>query len=451
MAKPLVAVVGRPNVGKSTFFNKISGKRISIVEDTPGVTRDRITADAEWLGREFTLIDTGGIDPKSDDELLSQMRAQAQIAMDLADVICFFTDARDGLTDDDRDVANLLRRTGKPVLLVVNKIDYMGLNDQMYEFYELGLGDPIGISSVNMLGFGDLLDEIIRLLPEDDNAAAEESSPIQIAIVGRPNVGKSSLTNRLLGQERTMVSDIPGTTRDAIDTPFTAADGTVYNIIDTAGIRRKRSVEDESLEHFSVLRSIAAIRRCDVALLLINAEDGVTEQDTKIAGLIHEEGKAVVIIVNKWDLIEKDNATTGEFTEKVQTALSYMTYAPILFLSAKTGQRVEKLFEQINYVNMQSKMRVSTGMLNDVLADAVARVQPPSDKGRRLKIYYMTESETAPPTFVIFCNIAELFHFSYQRYLENCLRQTFGFRGTPIKLIIRQKGENEDQDFGGKR
>ena len=286
MSKPLVAIVGRPNVGKSTFFNKMAGKRISIVEDTPGVTRDRVHADVEWLGHSFTLIDTGGIDPKSDDELLSQMRAQAQVAMDLADVICFFTDARDGLTDDDRDVANLLRRTGKPVLLVVNKIDYMGLNDQMYEFYELGLGDPIGISSVNMLGFGDLLDEIIRLFPEDTGEAADESSPIQVAIVGRPNVGKSSLTNRLLGQERTMVSDIPGTTRDAIDTPYTAEDGTSYNIIDTAGMRRKRSVEDESLEHFSVLRSVAAIRRCDVALLLINAEDGVTEQDTKIAGLI---------------------------------------------------------------------------------------------------------------------------------------------------------------------
>ena len=314
MNKPIVAIVGRPNVGKSTFFNKIAGRRISIVEDVPGVTRDRIHADAEWLGHSFTLVDTGGIDPHSEDALLSQMRSQAQTAMDLADVICFFTDAREGLTDDDRDVANLLRRTGKPVLLVVNKVDYLGLNDSMYEFYELGLGDPIGISSVNMLGFGDLLDQIVSHFPPEDSSAGEsDETVIQVAIVGRPNVGKSSLTNRLLGQERTMVSDIPGTTRDAIDTLFTAEDGTVFNIIDTAGMRRKSSIQDESLERYSVIRSVAAIRRCDVALLLIAANDGVTEQDTKIAGLIHEEGKAVIVIVNKWDTLEKETGTLEKY------------------------------------------------------------------------------------------------------------------------------------------
>ena len=434
MSKPLVAIVGRPNVGKSTFFNKMAGKRISIVEDTPGVTRDRVHADVEWLGHSFTLIDTGGIDPKSDDQLLSQMRAQAQVAMDLVDVICFFTDARDGLTDDDRDVANLLRRTGKPVLLVVNKIDYMGLNDQMYEFYELGLGDPIGISSVNMLGFGDLLDEIIKLFPEDSSEAADESSPIQIAIVGRPNVGKSSLTNRLLGQERTMVSDIPGTTRDAIDTPFTAEDGTVYNIIDTAGIRRKRSVEDESLEHFSVLRSIAAIRRCDVALLLINAEDGVTEQDTKIAGLIHEEGKGVVIIVNKWDLIEKETGTFEKYQKEVLSALKFMDYAPVLCISAKSGQRVNTVFQTVKAVYETSCRRITTGVLNDVLNDAMNDLQPPIQGTRRLKIYYATQCSVQPPTFILFVNDETLMVFSYERYLENYFRKTFDFTGTPIRL-----------------
>ena len=439
MSKPLVAIVGRPNVGKSTFFNKMAGKRISIVEDTPGVTRDRVHADVEWLGHSFTLIDTGGIDPKSDDQLLSQMRAQAQVAMDLADVICFFTDARDGLTDDDRDVANLLRRTGKPVLLVVNKIDYMGLNDQMYEFYELGLGDPIGISSVNMLGFGDLLDEIIKLFPEDSSEAADESSPIQIAIVGRPNVGKSSLTNRLLGQERTMVSDIPGTTRDAIDTPFTAEDGTVYNIIDTAGIRRKRSVEDESLEHFSVLRSIAAIRRCDVALLLINAEDGVTEQDTKIAGLIHEEGKGVVIIVNKWDLIEKETGTFEKYQKEVLSALKFMDYAPVLCISAKSGQRVNTVFQTVKAVYETSCRRITTGVLNDVLNDAMNDLQPPIQGTRRLKIYYATQCSVQPPTFILFVNDETLMVFSYERYLENYFRKTFDFTGTPIRFILRER------------
>ena len=439
MSKPLVAIVGRPNVGKSTFFNKMAGRRISIVEDTPGVTRDRVHADVEWLGHSFTLIDTGGIDPKSDDELLSQMRAQAQVAMDLADVICFFTDARDGLTDDDRDVANLLRRTGKPVLLVVNKIDYMGLNDQMYEFYELGLGDPIGISSVNMLGFGDLLDEIIRLFPDDSGEASDEASPIQVAIVGRPNVGKSSLTNRLLGQERTMVSDIPGTTRDAIDTPYTAEDGTSYNIIDTAGMRRKRSVEDESLEHFSVLRSVAAIRRCDVALLLINAEDGVTEQDTKIAGLIHEEGKGVVIIVNKWDLIEKETGTFEKYQKEVLSALKFMDYAPVLCISAKSGQRVNTVFQTVKAVYETSCRRITTGVLNDVLNDAMNALQPPIQGTRRLKIYYATQCDIQPPTFVLFVNDETLMVFSYERYLENYFRKTFDFTGTPIRFILRER------------
>ena len=442
MAKPLVAIVGRPNVGKSTFFNKIAGHRISIVEDVPGVTRDRVYADAEWMGRRFTLIDTGGIDPRSDDVLLSQMRRQAEIAMDTADVICFFTDARDGLTDDDREVANLLRKTRKPLLLVVNKVDYLGLGDALYEFYELGLGDPIGISSVNMLGLGDLLEEIChRLPPPQEDEAEEEAHVLQLAVVGRPNVGKSSLVNRLLGQERTMVSDIAGTTRDAIDTRFTGADGTEYNIIDTAGIRRKRAVEDETLERYSVLRSIAAIRRCDVALLLLDAQDGVTEQDTKIAGLIREEGKAVIVVVNKWDAIEKDDKTMDRMREEIRRDLAYMTYAPILFISALTGQRVPRLFQLIKYVDDQASMRITTGMLNSLLADATARVQPPSDKGRRLKIFYMTQAGTRPPHFVCFCNDAKLFHFSYQRYIENQIRNTFGLEGTPIRLTVRQRGD----------
>ncbi len=439
MNKPLVAIVGRPNVGKSTFFNKMAGRRISIVEDVPGVTRDRVHADVEWLGRSFILIDTGGIDPRSEDELLSQMRAQAQVAMDLADVICFFTDARDGLTDDDRDVANLLRRTGKPVLLVVNKIDYMGMSDQLYEFYELGLGDPIPISSTNMMGFGDLLDEIIRYFPEEQEAPEKEAAPIQLAIVGRPNVGKSSLTNRLLGENRTMVSDIPGTTRDAIDTPYTDSDGTAYNIIDTAGIRRKRAIEDESLEHYSVLRSIAAIRRCDVALLLIDAEDGVTEQDTKIAGLIHEEGKAAVVIVNKWDLPEKETGTLEKYQKQVLSDLKFMDYAPVLFISAKTGQRVHTVFDAVRAVYASACRRITTGVLNDVINDATNDLQPPIQGTRRLKIYYATQGSVQPPTFILFVNDEKLMIFSYERYLENYFRKTFDFAGTPIRFILREK------------
>ena len=446
MAKPLIAIVGRPNVGKSMLFNKLIGKRLSIVEDTPGVTRDRIYADVEWTGREFTLIDTGGIDPRSDDVLLSQMRRQAEIAIEMADVICFFCDARDGLTRDDEEVASLLRRTRKPVILVVNKLDYAGLNDVLYEYYALGLGEPVGISAANMLGLGDLLDEIVKLLPpkrEDEEEDENGLHEIQLALVGRPNVGKSSLTNRLLGQERVMVSDIPGTTRDAIDTHFESQYGGRYNIIDTAGIRRKRAVEDQSLERYSVLRAIAAIRRCDVALLVIDAVDGVTEQDTKIAGIIAEEGKAVIVVVNKWDIPEKDTGTLEKFRKKVLDDLKFMDYAPVLFISALTGQRTERLFELINFVNDQSAMRITTGMLNNVLADAQARVQPPTDKGRRLKIYYMTQTGVKPPCFVVFCNSRELFHFSYQRYLENQIRAVFGLEGTPIRMVIRQKGEQE--------
>ena len=443
MPKPLVAIVGRPNVGKSTFFNKISGKRISIVEDVPGVTRDRITADAEWLGREFTLIDTGGIDPKSDDELLSQMREQAATAIELADVICFFADARDGLTEDDKEVANLLRKTRKPVLLVINKVDYLGLNDNLYEFYELGLGDPIGISSVNMLGFGDLLDQIIALLPENSSKDDPETQPIQLAIVGRPNVGKSSLTNRLLGEKRTMVSEIAGTTRDAIDSLYTDQNGVTFNIIDTAGIRRKRAIEDESLERYSVLRSIAAIRRCDVALMLIDANDGVTEQDTKIAGLIHDEGKAAVVIVNKWDMLEKETGTYEKYKKKIMDDLKFMTYAPILFISAKSGQRVDTVLDKVKEVYEIAGKRITTGILNDVLNDAVNDLQPPIQGGKRLKIYYATQGGIRPPSFVLFVNEEKLMQFSYQRYLENYFRKSFDFTGTPIRFILREKKKED--------
>ncbi len=443
MAYPLVAVVGRPNVGKSTFFNKIAGHRISIVEDVPGVTRDRITADVEWLGRRFTLIDTGGIDPLSEDALLTQMREQAQIAMDMADVICFFTDARDGLTDDDREVANLLRRTRKPVLLVVNKVDYMGLDPHLYEFYELGMGDPIGISSVNMLGFGDLLDEIIRLFPEQTVNESEKSRPVQLAIVGRPNVGKSSLTNRLLGENRTMVSDIAGTTRDAVDTLFTDTDGTRYNIIDTAGIRRKRSIEEESLERYSVLRSIAAIRRCDVAVLLLDANDGVTEQDTKIAGLIEEEGKAVILAVNKWDALEKETGTLERYQKQIHADLKFLAYAPILYISALSGQRVNTVLPRVREVWQNATRRITTGVLNDVLSDATNSLPAPSQGGRRLRIYYGTQITVQPPTFALFVNDEKLMVFSYERYLENYFRKSFELSGTPIRFELREKKKEQ--------
>ncbi len=440
MAKPLVAIVGRPNVGKSTFFNKIAGKRISIVEDVPGVTRDRIYADVEWMGRRFTMIDTGGIDLHSKDVLLSQIRVQAQIAMDTADVICFFTDGREGLSPEDREVAQFLRRTKKPLLLVVNKVDHAGLTDQLYEYYDLGMGDPLGISATNMLGLGDLLEEIVkRLPPQAEDELEEEAHVIQLAVVGRPNVGKSSLCNKLLAQERTMVSDIPGTTRDAIDSLFTAEDGTRYNIIDTAGLRKKKAVEEETIERYSVLRSIAAMDRCDVALLLIDALDGVTEQDTKIAGLIMDAGKAVIVVVNKWDALEKDTGTLENYRKQVLSDLKFMAYAPVLFLSAKTGQRVHTVLKKVNEVFAEYRKRVPTGVLNEALADAQASLQPPSTAGRRLKIYYGTQQCACPPTFVLFINDKELMHFAYERYLENALRKSFGFEGTPIRLILREK------------
>lgn len=444
-AKPLVAIVGRPNVGKSTFFNKITGHRIAIVEDTPGVTRDRIYADTEWTGRRFTLIDTGGIDMNSEDMLLSQMRRQAEIAMDMADVICFFTDGKAGLMPDDHEVAQLLRRTHKPVLLVVNKVDHAGLLNNLYEYYELGLGEPIGISSTNMLGLGDLLDEIVKLLPPKTEAEEPENEEhvIQLAVVGRPNVGKSSLVNRLLGQERTMVSNIPGTTRDAIDTLFEGPEGQKYNIIDTAGIRRKNVIEDESLERYSVLRSIGAIRRCDVALLLIDAQDGVTEQDARIAGLIHDEGKAVIVVVNKWDALEKETGTLEKFRKQVIEDLKFMDYAPVLFISAKTGQRVNTVTDMVDRVWAQASRRVTTGAINDVIGDALISQQPPTIGGRKLKVYYATQHGTCPPDFVLFINSEELMHFAYERYLENCMRKAFGFEGTPIRFTLREKNKED--------
>ena len=446
MSRPIVAIVGRPNVGKSTFFNKMAGRRISIVEDTPGVTRDRVYADVEWLGHPFTLIDTGGIDPRSDDVLLSQMRHQAQIAIDTADVICFFTDGREGLTDDDREVSNLLRKNNKPVILVVNKIDHINLNDSIYEFYELGLGDPFAVSAVNMLGFGDLLDQIISYFPDEEEPENEstEDHTIQLAIVGRPNVGKSSLTNRLLGEERTMVSDIAGTTRDAIDTLLTLPDGKKYNIIDTAGIRRKSAIEDETLERYSVLRSIGAIRRADVVLLIIDANDGVTEQDTKIAGLITDEGKGAIVVVNKWDMLEKETGTLEKFRKQVLSDLKFMDYVPVLFISAKTGQRTNTVLTTVDQVWTQCSKRITTGLLNDILSDAVMDLQPPSQNGRRLRIYYATQQSVCPPTFIFFVNDEKLMHFAYQRYLENYFRKSFDFTGTPVRMILREKKKEND-------
>lgn len=441
--KPLVAIVGRPNVGKSTFFNKIAGQRISIVEDTPGVTRDRIYADTLWNGCEFTLIDTGGLDLNSDDILLSQMRRQAEIAIATADLICFFVDARAGLTPQDEEIAILLRKSLKPVLLVINKLDYSGLNDVLYDFYALGLGDPIGISSTNMLGLGDLLDEIVKRLPVVEECDEEEQPIINVAILGRPNVGKSSLTNRLLGQERVMVSNIPGTTRDAIDTQFEAPDGTIYNVIDTAGIRRKRSVEEESLEKYSVLRSISAIRRCDVALLVIDAVDGVTEQDTKIAGMILENGKAVIIVINKWDAVEKETGTFEEYQKDVMEKLKFIDFSPMLFISALTGQRTHLVWETISKVYAQTSRRIPTGILNDVIGEALISLQPPASGGRRLKILYSTQQGICPPSFILFVNDPKLMHFAYERYLENQLRKAFGFEGTPLRFYLRTNNSKE--------
>ncbi len=442
MAKPIVAIVGRPNVGKSTLFNKLIGERRSIVEDTPGVTRDRIYGECEWRGKTFILIDTGGIEPKSDDIILSQMRTQAQIAIETADVILFMCDIRAGLLADDRDIAVLLKRSGKPVVLCVNKADSIGhVPYEFYEFYELGFDrEPIALSSLHGSGSGDALDAILECFPEEE-PEVEEEDVIHVAVIGKPNAGKSSIINRMVGSNRLIVSNIAGTTRDAVDTRLENEFG-VFNLIDTAGIRRASRIEDK-IEKYSVLRAKMAVERADVCLIMIDATEGITEQDEKIAGLAHEAGKASIVVVNKWDAVEKDNGTTNEFTRKIMTSLSYMTYAPILFVSALTGQRVKNLYEQILYVYNQSRTRITTGMLNELLNAATEKVQPPSDKGKRLKIYYMTQAQVAPPTFVIFCNSIELFHFSYQRYLENCIRETFGFRGTPIRLIIKQRGDSE--------
>ena len=441
MGKTVVAVVGRPNVGKSTLFNKLAGQRVSIVEDVPGVTRDRIYYDIVWNGKTLTVIDTGGIEPKTDDIILEKMRAQAEIAIDTADVIVFMCDIHAGVTADDRDIATMLIKSGKPVVVAVNKIDSVGaLPLEYYEFYELGFdGDPIALSSVHGTGTGDLLDRVLELAPPDDEPD-EDDDTIKVAVIGKPNAGKSSIINKILGEERLIVSNIAGTTRDAIDSVVSNEYGK-YTFIDTAGIRKQSKVLDR-IEKFSVLRSKAAVERADVCLIMIDANEGITDQDEKIAGLAHEAGKASIIVVNKWDLIEKENSTVKQFTDKIRTALSYMPYAPILFVSAKTGQRITKLFEHINYVNEQASLRISTGMLKDVLSDATARVQPPTDKGKRLKIYYMTQTSVKPPEFVIFVNDAELFHFSYQRYLENNLREVFGFSGTPIRMVVRQKGDN---------
>ena len=441
MSRPLVAIVGRPNVGKSMLFNKLCGQRLSIVEDTPGVTRDRIYAPCEWRGRKFDLVDTGGIEPGTDSEILQFMREQAEIAIAAATVIVFLCDIQTGLTASDHEVANLLLKSGKPVILAVNKMDKTGVTDpDVYEFYNLGLGDPVPVSAVHGHGTGDLLDECFKYFPETDEED-EDPDVIKVAIIGKPNVGKSSLVNRILGQNRVIVSDMAGTTRDAIDNYFENDKGK-YLLIDTAGMRRKARVTDR-VEQFSVLRATLAIERSDVCLILIDGTEGVTEQDTKVAGLAHEAGKACIIVVNKWDIVDKDDKTMQRMTEDIRRDLSYMPYAPILFLSALTGSRVDKLFDAINSVNEQAAMRISTGMLNDVLSDATARVQPPTDKGRRLKIYYMTQVGVKPPHFVIFCNRMDLFHFSYQRHLENQIRATFGLQGTPVKITIREKGDKE--------
>ena len=442
MSKGVVAVVGRPNVGKSTFFNKITGKRISIVDDTPGVTRDRIYHGSTWNGVTMTLIDTGGIEPKTDSNLLRMMRDQAQVAISHADVIIFMCELMTGVTANDRDIATMLKKSGKPVVLCVNKVDTVGaLPPEFYEFYELGFeDDPIPVSSLHGTGSGDILDKVVEYLPEDkDGTPADEG--IKVAVIGKPNAGKSSIVNRIAGEERVIVSDMPGTTRDAVDTYIENKYGK-YTFIDTAGIRRNAKIEDD-IERYSVLRAKMAVEKADVCLLMVDANEGVTAQDERIAGIAHESGKACIIVINKWDSIEKDNDSVNAFRRKVYEALSYMTYAPLLFVSAKTGQRVEKLFPLINEVYANSGRRITTGVLNDLLNEATNRVQPPSDRGRRLKIYYMTQTGVNPPNFVVFVNSAELFHFSYQRYIENVLRSTFGFEGTPIKLVIRQKGDNE--------
>jgi len=439
MAKPVVAVVGRPNVGKSTLFNKLIGKRVSIVDDTPGVTRDRIYGDAEWCGRKMMLIDTGGIEQGTDDVILAGMRSQAELAIEMANVIIFVVDIKCGVTAADSDVAAMLQKSGKPVILCVNKCDNIGnIPLEFYEFYNLGLGDPVAVSSVHGHGTGDLLDEVIKHLPEEEEDEFE-SEIINVAVIGKPNAGKSSLVNAVTGEERSIVSDIAGTTRDAIDTLVENKFGK-FNFTDTAGLRRKSKVDDK-LEKYSVLRAKMAIERSDVCVIMLDGVDGFTEQDSKVAGLALEQGKACIIAVNKWDIVEKDGRTMDAYRKKLMTDFSFMSFAPIIFISAKTGQRLDRLFELIKYVHTQNTMRISTGKLNDILAEATARVQPPSDKGKRLKIYYMTQASTKPPTFVCFCNRAELFHFSYQRYLENQIRATFGLEGTPIRFVIRERGD----------
>ncbi|WP_250227604.1 ribosome biogenesis GTPase Der [Anaeropeptidivorans aminofermentans] len=437
MGKPIVAVVGRPNVGKSTLFNRLAGERISIVEDTPGVTRDRIYADVEWLGKEFTIIDTGGIDPDAEDIITRQMMKQAEIAIETSDVVLFVVDVKTGITDADEQVANMLRKSGKPLVLAVNKVDDMRkANLDIYEFYSLGLSEPIPISAGQALGLGDMLDEVVKFFPETGDEE-EDDETIKIAIVGKPNVGKSSIINRILGEDRLIVSDIPGTTRDAIDTPY-EKDGHNYVFIDTAGMRRKSKIK-ENIEKYSIIRAIAAVERCDVCVLVINAEEGITDQDTKIAGIAHERGKAAIIAVNKWDAIEKDGKTMNKFIKDIDMELKYMPYAPKLFVSALTGQRIDQLFGLIRIVSENASLRIATGILNEVLIEAVAMSPPPTDKGKQLKIYFVTQVSVKPPTFVLFVNDTELMHFSYKRYIENQFRQAFGFTGTPIHFIVRNR------------
>jgi len=439
LAKPIVAIIGRPNVGKSTFFNYLAGKRISIVEDTPGVTRDRIYTEVEWRDRKFTLIDTGGIEPYTQDKIMQQMRNQAEIAIETADVIVFLVDFKDGVTPSDMEVASMLRKTKKPVILAVNKVDNVGEPPPgVYEFYNLGLGEFMTISSIHGLGMGDLLDEMYKNFPEEKEEDVDDDT-IKVAIIGKPNVGKSSLLNKIIGEDRVIVSDVPGTTRDAIDAYVENEKGK-FMFIDTAGIRRKSKIR-ENIEKYSTMRSWTAVERSDVCVIMIDAQEGVTEQDTKIAGYAHDQGKASIIVINKWDLIEKETGTLEEYTDKIRNKLGFMPYAPVLFISAKTGMRINKLYDLIEYVSNQATLRISTGVLNDLLNEAVAMVQPPTDKGRRLKVYYMTQASVKPPTFILFVNKIELMHYSYQRYLENQLRKSFGFEGTPIRFKLRQKGE----------
>ena len=442
MSKPIVAIIGKPNVGKSTFFNYIIGQRISIVEDTPGVTRDRVYGDASWRDRDFTLVDTAGIEEEQNDIIVNQMRKQAEIAIDIADVIMFITDIKQGVTAADKDIALMLKKSKKKIILVCNKADNYGPeSDEIYEFYNLGLGDPMAISAANAKGIGDVLDKVYELLPSKDENESD-SEIINVAVIGKPNVGKSSLINRILGEERLIVSNIAGTTRDAIDSYFENEFGK-YKFIDTAGVRRKSKIK-ESIEKFSIMRTLFAIERADVCIMMIDATEGVTDQDAKIAGEAHEAGKGIILVINKWDEIEKDNNTTEKFKKDIYDKLSYLSYAPIIFISAKTGQRVNKLYEMINTVASQNAMRVSTSMLNQVLNEAIALVQPPTDKGKRLKLFYMTQPSTKPPTFVVFCNDKELFHFSYQRYLINQIRKEFGMQGTPVRLIVREKAEKSE-------